>query len=463
MVRNGTVDGAITSLNTDGTYIYGGGYTFGRSRWHLGGHLLGQLGRRQDQLPERLPRRHLLRAAGGPGRLLGGPHPLLREHRRSASGRRRRGRLPVLPGDRDHAARPTGTVTWEPDQGRYYDFSGQPAPAYLGWYPDLNAGTYTGQAQGPWSITGNSSYIVLGGEFTRVNNTNQQGLVRFAVSSIAPDVKGPKLFNANYPLNVTSTEAGTVRINWRNNDDDDNEYLTYRVYRDTQNSAGLKHTLSKRIRRWETVTMGFTDTGVLTGLAPVPCGRHRPVRQRRQLAVDHASPCPAAGDRQRLRQGRLREPADQLLAAGRGQAGTTASADRVGFMPLSAAGTTVPVRGEPGAIANDGDTASTFTGVNTSWTASAVQHWAPDVMTVEAWFKTTVTGGRIVGWSNRNTQGNSQKHDRQLYIDNTGQVNFGVRPTNQRLVVTSAETTEFRTATPTASGTTRSAPCPRAG
>jgi PKD repeat protein len=120
-------------------------------------------------------------------------------------------------------------------------------------------------------------------------------------------------------------------------------------------------------------------------------------------------------------------------------AGTTASADRVGFMPLSAVGTTVPVRGEPGAISNDGDTASTFTGVNTSWTASAVQHWPSDVMTLEAWFKTTVAGGRIAGWSTRNTQGNSPKHDRQLYIDTAGKINFGARPTNQRLVVTSPQ------------------------
>ena len=36
-----------------------------------------------------------------------------------------------------------------------------------------------------------------------------------------------------------------------------------------------------------------------------------------------------------------------------------------------------------------------------------------------------MTGGRIVGWSNRNTQGNSQKHDRQLYIDNPGSMHFG--------------------------------------
>ena len=32
---------------------------------------------------------------------------------------------------------PTGTVTWEPDQGRYYNFAGQPAPAMLHWYPEL--------------------------------------------------------------------------------------------------------------------------------------------------------------------------------------------------------------------------------------------------------------------------------------------------------------------------------------
>ena len=42
-------------------------------------------------------------------------------------------------------------------------------------------------------------------------------------------------------------------------------------------------------------------------------------------------------------------------------------------MPLTAAGTTVPVRGEPGAIANDSDTASTFTGANTSCVHDSVQ------------------------------------------------------------------------------------------
>ena len=41
-------------------------------------------------------------------------------------------------------------------------------------------------------MTGNASYVVLGGEFTRVNGPHQQGLARFAVSSIAPNDQGPK-------------------------------------------------------------------------------------------------------------------------------------------------------------------------------------------------------------------------------------------------------------------------------
>jgi hypothetical protein len=70
--------------------------------------------------------------------------------------------------------------------------------------------------------------------------------------------------------------------------------------------------------------------------------------------------------------------------------------------------------------------------------ATSLQHNPPEVFSLEAWFQTTsLTGGKIVGWSSRATSQNSQKHDRQLYLDNQGRVNFGTRPTNQRLVVTS--------------------------
>ena len=81
--------------------------------------------------------------------------------------------------------------------------------------------------QGPWTVTGNDEYVVFGGEFTRVSGQNQQGLVRFGVSTVPenPTEKGPRYFNATYPIKVTSTEAGAARINWSTNRDDDNESL----------------------------------------------------------------------------------------------------------------------------------------------------------------------------------------------------------------------------------------------
>ena len=94
----------------------------------------------------------------------------------------------------------TGKVAWEPDNRRYYNFEGQPAPSQLTWYPSINAGEFTGQSQGPWSVTGNDDYIVMGGEFTRVNGQNQQGLVRFAAADlVAEKAEGPTLFNAGLP------------------------------------------------------------------------------------------------------------------------------------------------------------------------------------------------------------------------------------------------------------------------
>ena len=54
--------------------------------------------------------------------------------------------------------------------------------------PTLTGGTYTGQGQAAWSVATNGDYTVLGGEFPRVNNIDQQGLVRFAKKAISPTV-----------------------------------------------------------------------------------------------------------------------------------------------------------------------------------------------------------------------------------------------------------------------------------
>ncbi|WP_245862295.1 PKD domain-containing protein [Georgenia soli] len=432
-VRNGTVDGAIDTLATDGEYIYGGGWTYGRTggtwegvfaaSWNAGevrwlddchGDMYGVYpigdvvyGASHTHYCENID--GVRQGAGGVG-----DYPY---YRAIALGKE-----------------PTGTVTWEPDQGRYANFEGQPRSSMLGWFPNINAGTFTGQAQGPWSVVGNDDYVVLGGEFTRVNGTSQQGLTRFTFSGKAPNRKGPSLFNATYPLNVRSTEAGKVRVNWRTNEDIDNEHLTYRVYRDTQNAAGLIHTRSTTARFWNPFTMGVTDTGLAPGsthqyrvVVTDPFGN---VANSPWTSVTVAS---SGADSAYVKAVYDDEPTDYWRM---GEASGTAMGDTVGFLPLTAS--TGVTRGTPGAIGGDTDGAATFNGTTAGWAATGTQGHPPDEFTVETWFRTTTTtGGRLVGWSNRNTAGSSSRHDRQLYMDNAGRIHFGVRPNASRLVVSS--------------------------
>ena len=431
-VRNGTADGAITTLASDGSHVYGGGYTFGRS----GGTFEGFFSARWDggtvewindchgDSYSVFPQGSVLYAAShthycenidgirqGAGNV--GDYPYFRGVAMSTTA--------------------TRTTTWEPDQRRYFDFSGQPASAILTWFPSLNAGTYTGQSQGPWSVTGNSQYVAMGGEFTRVNGQNQQGLVRFAVPTIAPNDRGPTLFNTTYPLNVRSTEAGKVRIGWSTNEDIDNDNLTYRLYRDTQNAAGLIHTRTVRAHWWNHYSMGFTDTGV----APGSTHQYRVVASD---AFGNVANSPwttvtvaASGtDSPYVEAVEKSEPTHWWRL---GEDGTTV--DSAGARTLTTtAGVTA---GAQGAIATDPENlAIELPGLATARAYTTVQDWPPDVFTLEGWFRTSVGGGKILGWGNRNDR-DSSKADRHLYLDGQGRVQFGVKPNATRQVVGSTQ------------------------
>lgn len=116
----------------------------------------------------------------------------------------------------------------------YPDHVGEPAPSLLTWYPDFISGTFTGQGQAGWSVTGNDQYVVFGGEFPGVNNKGQQGLVRFAVPSIAPNQRGPLTADVEgnpWTAGASSFVKGQVRVTFPTTWDRDNETLTYRVYR----------------------------------------------------------------------------------------------------------------------------------------------------------------------------------------------------------------------------------------
>jgi hypothetical protein len=150
--------------------------------------------------------------------------------------------------------------------GNYFDWFGNPAPKLLNWYPTLATGTFTGQNQAAWSITGNTQYISLGGEFPTVNGTAQAGLVRFAVRSIAPNKVGPRPTSDLNPT-VTSTKTGEADIVWHATFDQDDNALNYQLVRDGNTSHPV--TVNTRTgvvsEQWNRPRMSFADKGLASG------------------------------------------------------------------------------------------------------------------------------------------------------------------------------------------------------
>ena len=98
--------------------------------------------------------------ASGDGGLHGQSRALLRQHRRLSAEQHLVGEHEARAGV--HAER-HGTINH--DQIGYHDWFGHSSPSLMNWFPDFYTGSYTGQGQAAWTITGNSQYVVTGGEF----------------------------------------------------------------------------------------------------------------------------------------------------------------------------------------------------------------------------------------------------------------------------------------------------------
>ena len=63
---------------------------------------------------------------------------------------------------------------------------------------------------------------------------------------------------------------------------------------------------------------------------------------------------------------------------------------------------------------------------------------APQIFSIEVWFKTTTSsGGKIVGWGNSST-GSSGTFDRHLYLNNSGRLSWGIYPNSQKVITSPA-------------------------
>jgi PKD repeat protein len=306
-----------------------------------------------------------------------------------------------------------------PDPYGYPDHDGEPSPEMLYWYPDINTGTFTGKSQGPWTVTGNDSYVLYGGEFTRVNNTGQQGLVRFAKPNLAPNTDGPRLSGSQITPTAISFKSGEVRVSWPSNWDRDNETLTYTLYRGATSTPPIYTTTVTR-PFWDMPRMGFVDTGLTPGAS---------VRYRLQVSDAWGNTATSNFVSTTVSDGQVGPYAQEVLGDGAstywrlGEASGSTAYDWAG-QDDGTVGTGV-TRGATGA-AGDGDGASTFNGTTDGLVASQSLIDGPNTFSVEAWFRTTSTaGGKILGFGSANT-GNSGSYDRHVYMGTNGKLSFGV-------------------------------------
>ena len=95
-----------------------------------------------------------------------------------------------------------------------------------------------------------------------------------------------------------------------------------------------------------------------------------------------------------------------------------------------------PTLGGPRACPRDTGTAVTLNGttgyIGAGTGAAAVA--GPTVFTVEVWFKTATAGGKLLGFGGSPT-GQSTSYDRHLFLNNTGNLVFGVYPNAVKVIV----------------------------
>ncbi|MBO3086541.1 LamG domain-containing protein [Cellulomonas fengjieae] len=421
-IRNGGPSSAIGSLSTNGTYFYGTGWHYGDGGNSEGtfaaSWATGELVWLEDCHGDTY-------SAAPVGDVV-----YLASHKHYCGNS---GGFPQNePWTFQHGTAVTNDVrgTNTADIYGYEDHPGTPRPEFLEWYPTFTPGNATGANQGPWTVAGNSSYVLFGGEFMGVNGKAQQGLVRFANRSIAPKKVGPANKGPFFGLSVLSYRSGQVRLSWPGNPDKDDDTVVYDVYRQSTATAPIySRTISAPF--WKQPRTTFTDTTQAPGsaqrykvVATDPDG-NRAESDWMNVTVSSEELSPYA-------QGVLDDAATSFWRLG--EASGTTAFDWAGTDDLTTgAGVT---RGAAGAIDGDPNTASTFSGTSTGSGATATPVAAPNTFTAEAWIKTTTTsGGKIIGFASSRT-GNSGSYDRHVYMANNGRIVFGAY-TGQTRTVTS--------------------------
>lgn len=434
-VINYGVDGAIYSLSNDGANVYGTGYGFlhgnpdsSANLEHSfaasadGGSLIWLNGCKGDTYSS-WPQDGVLYTVG---------HP----HNCSFVG----GHPQTLPWTYQRAMATTTTVGPDGQVNVGGAFTGLPAPQVLHWQPSLTYGTYTGQSQAAWSVSGDSRYIVLGGEFPTVNGTSQQGLARFPVASIAPNREGAQNASQMAPA-VFAQAPGKVRVSWRTAWDRDNSELTYQVLRGRSAGSAVPIATVRQPSDW------WYRPQVLTVDADAAAGTTQTYRIKvtdplgnTTSSVPVTYTVPESIPPSTYRDTVVADGATHLWRLGEatgGLANDWAGGEDLVVSPDEIRGTPGGLPGEPEAMSTTfkqppppDPTEPKPPSPKVPATTSA-QSVGPQTFAVEAWFKTTSTiGGKIIGFGD-NAIRNSSLFDRHIYMSREGLLTFGVNGNGQ--------------------------------
>ena len=310
------------------------------------------------------------------------------------------------------------------------EFAGNPAPSLLNWWPDFNTGTVSGSSQGPWSVSASDNYVVYAGEFTRVNNTPQQGLVRFANKNLAPNRDGPRLSGAAYVPTITPVSAGSVSVRWQTNWDRDNQSLNYQLLRDGSTTTPIYTATQGSRANFDRPVMSYLDSGLVPGSSHNYRVRVTDPYGNTVLGNAVTVTIPSAATSAYTR---------SVLADGAssywrlGESSGTAITDWAG-VDNATAGSGV-TRGRAGAVLGDPNTASGFPGTLAGVATAPLAVSGPPTFAVEAWFRTTsTTGGTIVDLGSAATitevdtpTVKASTSNRSVFVDGTGRISFGIR------------------------------------
>jgi len=286
-----------------------------------------------------------------------------------------------------------------------------------GWYPNTNVGEPT--RVGPFAMATDGRRLWVGGDFTTVNNRAQQGLGIFG-----PDPQTSPTRPAT--PSVSSTRPGTAKIVFQTTLDNDDEFLTYRVFR--AGKADPIHSEVVRSRFWSKPAVTIVDSGLQPGSQvayrveasdgnTAVASYWSPYATVQTTALDYPTTVRQDGGGPYWR---LEE-----------RSGTTAVDSSGAGVSGALSGVTL---GEPGVIAGS-NAASLESGGKVT---SSSQMANPQNFSVEIWIRTdSASGGRIMGFGNQSVT-TSSSYDRHIYMRNDGHVNFGVYDGQHRVVTSSA-------------------------